>query len=186
MNTLAMIPSGKELLHTRPVTIVSRKDFVALLELAGRAAGPNSVPVLMMVELNGLRDGDFVPAVERQFVEAAALRLAATLGVDGYVSALHQGRLGVLTASDGAQSPAALGVALLAALARPLLVDGRALASGATLGAAVWGEDGDCTDALFVAADQQIHVARGEGPTALMQDTWRSVSFVDSPLRLHA
>lgn len=141
---------------TVPAALVSRGEFCALLDAAVAVAEPGSEPVLLLIELAGLRDGNHDPATQTALAEAASATLAEVLGDQGYVCALRQGRLGVITASDNAAPAEARSTALLAALARPIVVGGTTLTPGAALSTATWGDDGETVEELFVAADRRI------------------------------
>ena len=184
MNVVAPIPPGVEPQPISPPAIVARGEFFALLEAAGRVAEPGSVPLLLVIELAGLREYGRDVAVQRILAEAAAKLLAQALGDEGYVGALRQGRLAVLAASDGARSFEVLASTLLAALARPIAANGHTLTPGATLSAATWGEDGETPEELFVAADQRIHAARVEARSPVPANY--AVTFRLSPLRVGA
>ena len=56
---------------------------------------------------------------------------------------------------------------LLASLARPIVIDGQVLATGAVVGMAHWGRDGQTAEELFVAADHAIHETNSRALAAL-------------------
>ena len=136
MNANVSIPRRDEPQPAVPAAMVSRGEFCALLDAAVAVAEPGSAPVLLLIELAGLREGDHDPVTHTALAEAAAARLADVLGDQGYVCALRQGRLGVITASDDASPAEGLSTALLAALARPIVARGTTLTPGATLSTA--------------------------------------------------
>ncbi len=177
---------------------IDRPTFYALLAGAIKVAKVNSAPVLIMIDIEDLREIDIVQGIQKQRVIAqnVAARFAASVGTEGFVCALGGSRLAVLTASDGLQSVEVLEKALLSTLLRLGNEDGSAVSPAATISTAKWPVDGETADALFVLADHGIFAARAlseqEQHRPLRQDTNVLVAeqhsgnlarFAASPLR---
>lgn len=143
---------------------IDRTTFYSLLAGAIVVATVNSAPVLIMIDIEDLREIGAAQGIERQWAIAqnVAARFAASVGTEGFVCALGGSRLAVLTASDGLQSVEVLEKALLGTLLRHANDDGIALSPAVTLSTAQWPDDGETADALFVLADHGIFAARAQ------------------------
>ena len=142
---------------------IDRPTFYALLAGAIKVAKVHSAPVLIMIDIEDLREIGILQGIQKQRVIAqnVAARFAASVGTEGFVCALGGSRLAVLTASDGLQSVEVLEKALLCTLLR-LAKDGIAVSPAATISTAKWPVDGETADALFVLADHGIFAARAQ------------------------
>ena len=163
--------------------LFDRTCFYALLEQAITVAQPGSAPVLVVIDLPGLRDA--APSHAAHLADAVAGRIADALNGHGFLGAQPGGRFAALIASDGPMDPSVLAQGMLAGLARPITADGGALAAGAVLGMAHWDIDGRTAEDLFVAADQAIYLAVNGAPTKV-PDPVKGIRFVPSPLRKQA
>ena len=165
--------------------VFDRTCFFALLEQAIAVAQAGSAPVLIVTDLPGLRDA--APSHALQLSDAVAGRMADALGGHGFLGAQPGGRFAALIASDGPVDTPAMAQMLLASLARPIVIDGQVLATGAVVGMAHWGRDGQTAEELFVAADHAIHETNSRALAALaLPDPVEGVRFVPSPLRKSA
>jgi len=161
-------------------TSLDRATFFNLVGEAARVAEPGSAPVLIVIELTGLRDLALVNGPVSALAEAAAGRIAGVLGETGYVSIQRSGRI-ALVAEDNGGAIDALATALLASLVRPVVAEGVTLTPGAMLGIARWSRDGVTVEELFVAAHQAI-CSETAAPIPGVGGH-RPVRYVPSPLR---
>jgi predicted signal transduction protein with EAL and GGDEF domain len=162
--------------------VFDRTCFFALLERAISVAQPDSAPVLIVIDLPGLRDA--APAHASHLSDAVAGRIAEALNGHGFLGAQPAGRFAALIASDGPVDASATAQMLLASLARPIAVDGQILPTGAVLGIVHWGQGGHTAEEMFVTADRAIHESSARVPAALaFPEPVAGVRFVASPLR---
>lgn len=180
--------------HPRSGPLLERSAFMVLLDCAVQAAEPLSAPLLFVIDIAGLKDiaAQQGPEAQARLAQLAAERVAGVLGDHGYVCALRGSRLAVLAASDCGPSADAIGNAVLASLAQPIMDEGLVLKPGAVLGMARWGIDGFSVDELFVAADlrlqkiDSIEACEEADCLSLIGPHAPQVRFRESPLRAFA
>lgn len=174
------LPNGHAPVRTIRASL-DRATFFNLVGEAARVAEPGSAPVLIVIELTGLRDLALVNGPVSALAEAAAGRIAGVLGETGYVSIQRSGRIALVAEDNGGGAIDALATALLAGFVRPIVAEGVTLTPGALLGIARWGDDGVTVEELFVAAHQAI-CSETAAPIPGVGGH-RPVRYVPSPLR---
>lgn len=163
--------------------------FFALIAGAISVAEPGSAPVLMKVDVPGLRamESTHGRGIAAALADIALGRLGTVLGGNGFVCAQRDGQFAALIATDGSVGAAALGSAMLASLALPIAAQGIVLPVGATMGVAEWGKDGETAEELFVSADQAIYDAQNPvAPLPVPGPVPLNIRYVASPLRQRA
>lgn len=150
----------RELADTDPLTaLMNRRALQQRLGAAIALAEGLHGPVLMLLDLDG-----FKPVNDRHghaagddVLREVARRLETTIGVDGEAYRLGGDEFAVLIFPDAQRSADAIGTALLAALARPHMVERHTLHVGASLGMGCWPQDGLTLDALLRTADRALY-----------------------------
>ena len=92
-----------------------------------------------------------------------ALRLRAATGPDAQIGRLGGDEFAVALADTSPNHAESVAIAIVAALARPFIVDGRHVTIGASLGYAMGPVDGDSVDALLRCADLALYEVKASG-----------------------
>jgi diguanylate cyclase len=154
----------RELADTDALTGISnRRAIMATLEALEAKGEPFGIALIDLDGFKQINDtlGHQAGDVLLQNVSA---RLSAGAGIDDQV-----GRLGgdeflvVLKDARNQMDISASGTALLASLCRPIELDGKSLPVGASLGAALYPDDGRALDVLLKHADEMLYAAKRKG-----------------------
>jgi diguanylate cyclase (GGDEF)-like protein len=153
----------RELADTDPLTgLLNRRALQNRLNAAMASAVPGTGPALLLLDLDGFKpinDRHGHGAGDEVLCEVAR-RLREIAGEDADVCRLGGDEFAVLLSPHSHRVADTLGFAMLAWLARPILVDGTPLRVGASLGIAQWPQDGLDLDTLFRAADRALYEAK--------------------------
>ncbi|PLK27563.1 diguanylate cyclase [Novosphingobium sp. TH158] len=150
--------------QTDPLTgLANRRALQDRLEKSvGHARGGHG-PSVLLLDLDG-----FKPVNDRhghaagdEVLRQVAQRLSDVTGTDGIASRIGGDEFAVLVLPGSQRSPEAIGTGLLAALALPFEFEGHRLHVGASLGIAVWPDDGTTLDQLLRVADRALYRAKG-------------------------
>jgi diguanylate cyclase (GGDEF)-like protein len=153
----------RERADTDPLTgLLNRRALGERLGMAMATAAPGTGPTLLLLDLDG-----FKPINDRHGHSAGdevlceiARRLREIAGDDADVCRLGGDEFAVLLSPHSHRVPDTLGFAMLAWLARPILVDDMPLRVGASLGMAQWPRDGHDLDTLLRVADGALYAAK--------------------------
>jgi len=148
--------------RTDPLTeLPNRRALQEQLEAQIAEAHADRGPTLILIDLDG-----FKPVNDRHghgagdaVLREVAARFSAAVS-SGTVCRLGGDEFAVLVPADATVSASATGTALLASLVQPFEVAGHAMSVGASLGMAVWPNDGTTIEELFHAADRALYAAK--------------------------
>jgi diguanylate cyclase (GGDEF)-like protein len=154
----------RELADTDALTGISnRRAIMATLEALEAKGEPFGIALIDLDRFKQINDtldhqaGDVL-------LQNVSARLSAGAGTYDQV-----GRLGgdeflvVLKDARNQMDISASGTALLASLCRPIELDGKSLPVGASLGAALYPDDGRALDVLLKHADEMLYAAKRKG-----------------------
>lgn len=155
----------RELAETDPLTgLLNRRALQDRMESAIRASTDHDGPVLILLDLDGFKpvnDRHGHGAGDEVLIEVAA-RLLGSIDDEACACRLGGDEFAVLLPPGSKPRADVLATQVLAAFARPFVVDGQALHVGASLGMARWDEDGETIAELFAAADKALYLAKSE------------------------
>jgi len=150
--------------RTDPLTeLPNRRALQEQLEAQIAEAQAGRGPTLILIDLDGFKpvnDRHGHGAGDAVLREVAARFSTAVCG--GTVCRLGGDEFAVLVPADAPVSARATSDALLASLVRPFSVGKQAIRVGASLGMAVWPDDGTTIEALFHAADRALYSAKAD------------------------
>jgi len=134
-----------------------RGRFFELLGAGVEVAEPGSAPALILVEIAAPAPGDDASQDAAALVAGVTEGLCGVVGDSGIICHLGELRFGVMVATDGPESPDAVGTRILATIATLTGPQSPHRVGDAVLGVALWGPQGETAEELFVAADAEIH-----------------------------
>ncbi|MFM5906808.1 MAG: diguanylate cyclase domain-containing protein [Novosphingobium sp.] len=160
-----------QLSQTDPLTgLANRRALQERLETSVNDASLGHGPSVLLLDLDG-----FKPVNDRhghaagdEVLREVARRLELAVGADGIASRIGGDEFAVLVLPGSQRRAETIGTAVLGELARPFEFEGHRLHVGASLGIAVWPDDGTTLDQLLRVADRALYVAKagqdgGEG-----------------------
>ena len=152
------------LAHQDSLTGLSNR-LVLQTHLANLTASPHSA-ALLLIDLDGFKfvndtlghsagDGVLCEVAKRLVACVSPGSLCVRLGGDEFALLLPQ----IADRSD----PAVLAQQIIAAISEPLVLEGRSVNIGASIGIALHPQDGDNAEILFASADLALYQAKNEG-----------------------
>jgi diguanylate cyclase (GGDEF)-like protein len=131
--------------------------------IARSADGGSSLAVLVLeIDRWSLIDSSFGRTVAESAIAEISRRIVATIGGLDTAARLADSRLAVIAGNlAGPDDAARTAEALLDRLREPVIVGGREIEVGGSIGIAVFPEDGDCAETLIAHAEAALHRKSG-------------------------
>ena len=154
--------------HTDPLTgLLNRRAFQEKMcdQMDMEAEGQFA---LALLDLDGFKpvNDRYGHGVGDALLCAVGQRLKATAGANAYVARMGGDEFAVLLPVDENLSADSLSATLLASLVQPISVDGHQLSIGASVGTALWPQDGADIKTLFETADQALYAVKNQHVSA--------------------
>jgi len=153
----------RKLAHTDPLTgLPNRRAFDLRLEEEIAKAGAGTRFAIALLDLDGFKpvNDQHGHAVGDQLLCAIAARLMRACGDDAMVARQGGDEFAILAPAGSPLLATALADHILAALAAPYRIDGRAIRVGASIGVASWPVHGTTSRKLFETADRALYAAK--------------------------
>lgn len=144
--------------HDNLTGLYNRLSFNQTVEQAVQTAEPFSILLLDLDHFKEVNDSLGHDIGDQLLVEVSR-RLKSVTPTDDFVARLGGDEFAILTFGD----PVVLADRIILLLRDSLLVSGNILFTEASIGLAVFPEDGDSTSALFKNADLALYKSKGEG-----------------------
>jgi len=163
VDLLQLQAQTRDLAHTDPLTGLANRR--ALDEQIAQFLRPSGHPHpfrLALLDLDGFKSVNdrYGHAFGDRLLCSVAARLTETIGSRGLVVRQGGDEFAVLIPPHSPLITAPLADQLLIALVRPHSIDGLPITVGASVGAALWPDDGADADALFDSADKALYQAK--------------------------
>lgn len=157
----------KHLANHDPLTgLPNRRRFQEFVEAAvERHAGAGRCFHLALLDVDTFKEinDSFGHPAGDQLLQTVAARLAAHCPPNGFVSRLGGDEFGIILADASPSAAAAVFEAALQSLREPIEIGASARRCSASLGVAVFPQDGRTSEALFKAADLALYHAKSLG-----------------------
>lgn len=169
VDLLQLQAQTRDLAHTDPLTGLANRraldDQIAQLLRPSTRTRPFKLALLDLDSFKPVNDR-YGHAFGDKLLCSVAARLRETIGSHGL--AVRQGgdEFAVLIPPHSPLITAPLADQLLIALVRPHMIDGHPITVGASVGVALWPDDGADADALFDFADKALYQAKAEAREA--------------------
>ncbi len=156
----------RELAHTDPLTgLPNRREFDLRLDQEFAAAHEDRPFAIGLLDLNGFKpvNDQHGHAVGDLLLCEIAERLRAACGEDAVVARQGGDEFAILAPSGSPLLGTSLANHILPALAAPYRIDGRPIHVGASIGTAIWPDQGATVRKLFEVADNALYAAKAAG-----------------------
>ncbi|WP_298195308.1 diguanylate cyclase [Novosphingobium sp.] len=163
VDLLQLQAQTRDLAHTDPLTGLANRRALddQIAHLTRNAATPRPFR-LALLDLDSFKpvNDRYGHAFGDKLLCSVAARLAEAVGSRGLVVRQGGDEFAVLIPPHSPLITAPLADQLLIALVRPHMIDGLPITVGASVGVALWPDDGATTDALFDFADKALYQAK--------------------------
>jgi diguanylate cyclase (GGDEF)-like protein len=166
----------RELAHTDPLTGLSnRREFDVRLDEEIAAAGANNPFAIALLDLDGFKpvNDRHGHAVGDLLLCEVAARLRRACGDHAVVARQGGDEFAILAPAGSPLLKTSLADHILSVLAAPYHIEGQVIRVGASIGVAIWPDDGTTAKKLFEVADRALYAAK-----AVDRDPMSSVESV--------
>ncbi len=153
----------RELAHTDPLTgLANRREFDMRLGGEVAAAGPHGRFAIALLDLDGFKpvNDRHGHAVGDALLCEVAARLRRTCGDHAMVARQGGDEFAILAPAGSPLLSTAIADHILAALAAPYRIADNPIRVGASIGVALWPDDGRAARQLFEVADRALYAAK--------------------------
>lgn len=170
VDLLQLQDQTRDLAHTDPLTGLANRRALDTRIAGLLSKGAGAPPFrLALLDLNGFKpvNDRYGHSTGDRLLCAVANRLRDCIGEGGLVTRQGGDEFAVLVPPQSPFNDPTLADRLLIALVRPHVIDGISISVGASVGIALFPDDGDNAEALFDHADRTLYKAKDEARASL-------------------
>jgi diguanylate cyclase (GGDEF)-like protein len=173
--------------RTDPLTgLLNRAAFLECFETARREGlGPVGVLFVDLDKFKDVNDTLGHRAGDQVLIQVAR-RCEAVIGEGSYLARLGGDEFAMLVPIDGRRSPEEIGQAVVEAANEPMMIDGKLVSIGASVGVTSGNLELDSNEDLLRRADLAMYDAKGSqhGACRVFDDALSSRQFLESAIRI--